>query len=131
MMIAIPTPIQMTGAGGRKTDPKPEIEAIRSRNADCNENLVPLCRMMRAWKSEWNLSMGGLLVDTLAYQFIDDWKYKDESFFYYDYMCRDFFLFMADQDKDQEYWRAPGEVDNMYTRKMTSNTRQEDVITSR
>ena len=96
------------GGRWRKTDPKPEIEAIRNRNNDCNENLVPLCKMMRAWKSEQNVSMGGLLVDTLAYQFIDDWEYKDKSYYYYDYMCRDFFLFMADQDKDQTYWLAPG-----------------------
>ena len=96
------------GGKWRKTDPKPEIEAIRNRNNDCNENLVPLCKMMRARKSEQNVSMGGLLVDTLAYQFIDDWEYKDKSYYYYDYMCRDFFLFMADQDKDQTYWLAPG-----------------------
>ena len=40
-------------AGGRwkTTNPKPEIEAIRQRNADCNSNLVRLCRMMRAWKN--------------------------------------------------------------------------------
>ena len=52
--------------------------------------------------------MGGLLVDTLAYQFIDTWKHKKESYFYYDNLCRDFFGFMADQDKEQEYWKAPG-----------------------
>ena len=102
------------GGRWRVTDPKPEIKAIQNRNNECNSNLVPLCRMMRAWKSEWNLSMGGLLIDTLAYQFIDDWEYKDKSFFYYDWMCRDFFLFMADQDKDQEYWRAPGSGQYVY-----------------
>ena len=96
------------GGSWRVTNPKPEIEAIRTRNNDCNKNLIRLCRMMRAWKGKWNVPMGGLLVDTLAYQFIDDWEYKDKSFFYYDWMCRDFFLFMADQDEDQEYWRAPG-----------------------
>ena len=96
------------GGRWRTTNPKPEIEAIRDRNNACNENLVPLCRMMRAWKSKRDVPIGGLLIDTLAYQFIDDWKYKDKSFLYYDYMCRDFFCFMADQDKDQEYWLAPG-----------------------
>ena len=95
------------GGRWRGTNPKPEIEAIRSRNYACNGNLVPLCRMMRAWKSKWNVPIGGLLVDTLAYQFIDDWKYNDKSYVYYDYMCRDFFLYMANQDEDQAYWRAP------------------------
>ena len=102
------------GGRWRTTDPKPEIEAIRNRNNTCNGNLVPLCRMMRAWKSKWDVPIGGLLVDTLAYQFIDDWQYKDKSFLYYDYMCRDFFSFMADQDKDQEYWRAPGSGQYVY-----------------
>ena len=104
------------GGKWRTTNPKPEIKAIRDRNNACNGNLVPLCRMMRAWKSEWDVSIGGLLIDTLAYQFIDDWKYKDKSFLYYDFMCRDFFCFMADQDKDKEYWLAPGSGQHVYSK---------------
>lgn len=96
------------GGRWRTTNPKPEIEAIRTRNNACNANLVPLCRMMRAWKAKWDVPIGGLLVDTLAYQFINGWQHKDKSYFYYDFMCRDFFKFMADQDKEQEHWKAPG-----------------------
>ena len=105
-----------TNGGGRwrTTNPRPEIEAIRTRNRTCNGNLVRLCRMMRAWKSEWNVPMGGLLIDTLAYQFIEGWEHKDKSFLYYDFMARDFFRFMADQDKDQTYWRAPGSGQFVY-----------------
>ncbi|MCY4578840.1 MAG: nucleotidyltransferase [Chloroflexi bacterium] len=102
------------GGSWKVTNPRPEIEAIRTRNAACNSNLVPLCRMMRAWKSEWSVPIGGLLVDTLAYQFIDNWKHKDKSFLYYDYMCRDFFLFMAEQSREQSYWRAPGSGQYVY-----------------
>jgi len=96
------------GGSWKMTNPKPEIEAIRTRNTTCNGNLVTLCRMMRSWKRKWSVPIGGLLVDTLAYQFIDGWQYKDKSYLYYDFMCRDFFRFMADQDKEQEYWKAPG-----------------------
>ena len=101
-------PDASNGGRWRTTNPKQEIEAIRTRNRDCSSNLVPLCKMMRAWKSKWQVPMGGLLIDTLAYQFIDSWKYKSQSYFFYDLMCRDFFGFMADQDKEQEYWKAPG-----------------------
>ena len=104
------------GGRWRVTDPKPEIEAIRTRNNDCNKNLVQLCKMMRSWKKEWNVPIGGLLVDTLAYQFIGAWEYRDKSFFYYDWMCRDFFLFMADQNEDQKYWLAPGSGQYVYSR---------------
>ena len=55
------------GGSWKKTNPKPEIEAIRARNSTCNNNLVPLCRMMRSWKKKWNVPLGGLLIDTLAY----------------------------------------------------------------
>ena len=63
---------------------------------------------MRSWKRHWRVPIGGLLIDTLAYQFIIAWKDRDKSFLYYDLMCLDFFEYMADQDPDQEYWRAPG-----------------------
>ena len=105
-----------TNDGGRwrTTHPKPEIEAIRSRNNYCNGNLIRLCRMMRSWKNEWAVPMGGLLIDTLAYQFIVDWQNKDKSYLYYDFMCRDFFRFMADQGRTQQYWRAPGSNQYVY-----------------
>lgn len=102
------------GGSWKTTNPRPEIEAIRTRNKACNGNLVPLCRMMRAWKTKWEVPIGGLLIDTLAYQFIDGWQYKDKSYLYYDYMCRDFFKFMSDQDKEQEYWKAPGSGQYVY-----------------
>lgn len=103
-----------SGGRWRITNPRPEIAAIRDRNAVCNGNLIPLCRMMRAWNRKWEVPIGGLLVDTLAYQFIENWEYRDKSYLYYDYMCRDFFAFMANQDKDKEYWRAPGSSQHVY-----------------
>jgi hypothetical protein len=102
------------GGRWRQTNPRPEIEAIRTRNAACNRNLVPLCRMMRSWKNKWDVPIGGLLVDTLAFQFIENYAYRDKSFFYYDFMGRDFFKWMADQDEQQEYWRAPGSGQYVY-----------------
>lgn len=102
------------GGKWRTTNPKPEIEAIRARNAACNYNLVPLCRMVRAWKRKWEVPIGGLLVDTLAYQFIENYVYRDKSYLYYDFMCRDFFKWMADQSEKQEYWRAPGSGQYVY-----------------
>jgi Second Messenger Oligonucleotide or Dinucleotide Synthetase domain len=102
------------GGSWKVTNPRPEIEAIRTRNNACNDNLFRLCRMMRAWKKKWDVPIGGLLIDTLAYQFIDGWEHKGKSFIYYDFMCRDFFRFMADQDKEKEYWKAPGSGQYVY-----------------
>jgi hypothetical protein len=92
----------------KTTDPRAEIEAIRNRNNVCNGNLVRLCRMLRSWKNNWDVPIGGLLIDTLAYQFIENWQYRDKSFLYYDFMSRDCFKWMMEQDENQSYWKAPG-----------------------
>ncbi len=102
------------GGRWRVTNPKPEIAAIRSRNTATNSNLVHLCRMARAWKRKWNVPVGGLLIDTLAYQFIENWEYRDKSFVYHDYMSRDFFKWLADQDSNKSYWKAPGSGQYVY-----------------
>lgn len=102
------------GGSWATTNPKPEIEAMKNRNGACNGNLYELCRMMRAWKGLWDVRIGGLLIDALAYQFIENYTYREKSYLYYDYMCRDFFKWMADQSADQDFWRAPGSGQYVY-----------------
>jgi len=102
------------GGDWKTTNPRPEIQAIRERNTSSNNNLVPLCRMARAWKNKWQVPIGGLLIDTLAYQFFENYQYRDKSYLYYDFICRDFFKWMADRNSEQEYWKAPGSGQYVY-----------------
>lgn len=99
-----------TNGGGKwkVTNPKAEIKEINSVNNNWNKNLKRLCRMARAWKDKWDVPIGGLLIDTLAYNFLKQWKHKDKSFTYYDWMTRDFFAYLKDQDPNKNYWLAPG-----------------------
>jgi hypothetical protein len=106
------------GGQWRTTNPRPEIAAIRDRNTECNGNLIRLCRMMRTWKGQWDVPIGGLLIDTLAYQFIEKYEYREKSFLYYDFMSRDFFRWMANQDKEQEWWKAPGSGQYVYGKEL-------------
>jgi len=101
-------PDSNNGGSWRITNPKPEIQAIKDRNKSCNNNLIPLCRMARAWRDKWQVHISGLHIDTLAYQFIEKYIYRDKSYLYYDCMCRDFFKWMADQNASQKRWRALG-----------------------
>lgn len=100
-------PDSNSGGTWKTTNPKPEIDAISSMDSDCNGNLKWLCRMMRSWKNEWNVPIGGLLIDTLSHRFIKDWEYRDKSFLYYDWISRDFFEYLADEP-EREYWLAVG-----------------------
>ena len=88
--------------------PKDEINAFATRDQVCNYNLVQLGRMARAWRDANAVQMSGMLIDTLAYQFIETWEHRLKSYLYFDFMTRDFFNFLGGQDPDQQHWRAPG-----------------------
>src|SRR6266576_549668 len=100
---------EATGGGSWKTtNPKPEIDAMATVDAGVNGNLKNLAKMMRSWKAQWDVPIGGLLIDTLGYAFIQTWGYRDKSYLYYDFMSRDFFDYLASQDPSQQYWKSPG-----------------------
>lgn len=102
------------GGSWKTTNPRPEINAINSLNSATNKNLKRLCRMIRAWKDNCNVPMGGLLIDTFAYRFLKDWEYNDKSFTYYDWMTRDFFKYLSEQNDNQSYWLAVGSGQYIY-----------------
>ena len=92
------------GGSWKITKPQAEIDAMRAMNAQTNRNLRRLCKMIRAWKNTQGLSMGGLLIDTLAYNFLKSTAdYNNKSYLYYDWLSRDFFKFLADQPERDHY----------------------------
>jgi len=102
------------GGSWKKTDPRPEIKAVNDRNNTTKGNMKALCRMARAWKYEWDVPMGGLLIDTLAYKFLENYEHKDKSTVYYDWMSRDFFKYLSEQNTAQSYWYALGSNQLVY-----------------
>ena len=96
------------GGSWRVCKPKHEIDEFAGRDSQCNRNLVDVSRMVRAWRDCNNVPMSGMLIDTLAYQFIANWYHRDKSYLYFDFLTRDFFNFLANQSTTQNYWLAPG-----------------------
>ena len=96
------------GGSWRVTDPRSEIAAVSEFDRQTNGTMRHLCRMVRAWKDQWDVSMGGLLIDTLAHHFLSNWRYRDKSFLWYDWLTRDFFEYLAGIDDQQSYWHAVG-----------------------
>jgi len=101
-------PDSNSGGSWKITNPKPEISEIIAANTNWNKNLKRLCRMARAWKDKWDVPIGGLLIDTFAYNFLKTWEHKGKSFTYYDWMTRDFFEYLKNRDESQTYWLSPG-----------------------
>lgn len=102
------------GGCWRVCDPCKEMDAFSTRNAATNHNLKAICRMARVWKTQNAVPISGMLIDTLAYQFIDTWQWKDKSYLYHDYLVRDFFYYLWQTDINKEWWRAPGSGSYVY-----------------
>lgn len=103
------------GGSWRVMNPKAERQAIKDIDSITNNNLHQLCRMMRSWKSHCNVPIKSCLLDTLATRFLKNYQYKDKSYLYYDYICRDFFLYLSNVDKDQNYWKMIGSDHHIYS----------------
>lgn len=104
------------GGSWKKTNPRAEINEINKLNKATNNNLKRLSRMIRVWKDNCNVPMGGLLIDTFAYRFMKDWEYNEKSYLYYDLMTRDFFEYLSKQDDNQLYWYAVGSSQYIYSK---------------
>ncbi len=64
--------------------------------------------MVRVWRDHNEVAMSGMLLDTLAYQFIERYEHRRKSFLHHGLMVRDFLLHLARRDATQRVWRAPG-----------------------
>lgn len=100
------------------TKPRKEMYAMTESVANKNKNLRRLCKMARSWKNKHGVFMGGLLIDTLAYNFLNSTtKYDDKSYAYFDEMSRDFFLYLYNQPKDQIEYGALGSKQRVKVKK--------------
>jgi hypothetical protein len=90
------------------TKPREEISAMTTENNLAGGNLRKLCRFTRAWKNRHGVAMGGLVIDTLAHNFMKaNTTYRSATSDTYDQMMRDFFLYLSEED-DHEFYLALG-----------------------
>lgn len=103
------------GGSWKDTNPRAEIKEINSLDSKSNCNLKSLCKMIRAWKNNVGVGISGILIDTLCYNFFNNnTDYNDKGYLYYDFIVRDFFLYLSEQNKDQAFWYAPGSNQKVY-----------------
>ena len=85
------------GGSWKTMDPSFEMYLFSAADSKYNGNLVRLCRMSRAWKEKMTVLMPGILIDSIAYYFLQNYKYAGNSFIYYDWISRDFFKYILDR----------------------------------
>ncbi|MFT6405923.1 MAG: hypothetical protein ACJAVI_005894 [Candidatus Azotimanducaceae bacterium] len=110
-------PDTYNGGKWKVTKPRQEMAAVKSLNEEKNKNLRLLCKMARAWKNKHGVAMGGLLIDTLAYNFLKSaTEYDDKSYLYFDWLSRDFFKYLADEP-NKDHYQAPGSNQDVNVKK--------------
>lgn len=91
-----------TYAGGswKITKPRAEMSEMSLVDEDKNGNLRRLSKLARAWKNKHGVGLGGLVIDTFAYRFLNQTSAYDKTgFSSTGEMARDFFEYLAGQPK--------------------------------
>ncbi len=105
------------GGRWRITKPRQEIAAMKEFVEQKNRNLRKLCKMARAWKNKHGVHMGGLLIDTLAHNFLKSVDtYDNKGVGSYGELCRDFFEFLMNEP-NQDHYQALGSGQDVKVKK--------------
>ncbi|MCK9454754.1 hypothetical protein [Sulfurimonas sp.] len=105
------------GGSWKTTKPREEKKAISELHSSKNNNLRPLCKMLRSWKNYHGVAMGGLLIDSIAYNYLNSTtEYDDKSYTYYDWMTRDFLKYLSELQNTNHVF-APGSNQKVYIKK--------------
>lgn len=91
-----------------------EIEVIAAEDEKYQGKVKHLTKMMRAWKTVNQVPISGLLLETLAMDFLADWPQNQASLASYGQLTQDFLAFLAEQDLNQKHWLAKGSEQFVY-----------------
>ncbi|WP_223252611.1 SMODS domain-containing nucleotidyltransferase [Paracoccus mutanolyticus] len=117
-----------TNGGGswKVCNPRAEMDDFLLRNrVTANGNLKAICRMTRIWRDQHSVPISGMLIDTIAYQWIATWPYRDKSFLYHDFLVRDFMKHLSEIDNSNV--SAPQELDFVWVRGVFSKQSEGDL----
>ncbi|WP_155710257.1 SMODS domain-containing nucleotidyltransferase [Burkholderia stagnalis] len=94
------------GGSYMKTMPLHEIDVINASDARTSNNTRRLIRMLKAWQSCCSVPVKSFYLELLAIEFLDQCPWRNQDYFYYDWISRDFFKWMI--TKANTYLWAPG-----------------------
>lgn len=82
------------GGSWRNSNPAEEYRLLQTIDTATAGKVTHLTKMLKAWKHECNVDIKSISLEVLATVFVDQWQWRDQSIYYYDWMIRDFFAFM-------------------------------------
>ena len=98
------------GGSWKITNPLKEIDESIATAEGTNNNFIYIANMLRN-----GFKFGGLLIDTLTYNFLNDKsEYKDIEFKDYFDVTKELFKYLKELNKEQNYWFALGSNQKVY-----------------
>lgn len=86
------------------TKPRQEQAEVTTFKNEHGDTHRLLCKMVRSWKNNVGVGLGGLLVDTLTHRFLSNHsEYDFAGMSKFDEMCRDFFEYLRNEVKHDHY----------------------------
>ncbi len=101
------------GGSWKYTYPLSEQEECENCENNSENKFYDFCHIVRAWKNKVGFKFGGLLIDTLVYNFFKEKDYLKGSDDYYE-IFKSLLNFLKNQNKDQTYWYAVGSNQKVY-----------------
>ncbi|MDH1180098.1 hypothetical protein N5C72_18590 [Achromobacter mucicolens] len=100
------------GGSYKKTMPLHEVSAIEAADARNAGNVRRLVRMLKAWQAWCSVPIKSFYLELLAIDFLDQCAWRHQGYFYYDWICRDFFQWMI--SRANSFVIAPGTREFMW-----------------
>jgi hypothetical protein len=108
-------PDSNNGGSWKITDPIPEQNASKDKAIETSDNFVRMCNMLRAWKNNVGFKFGGLLTDTLVFNYFERHpNYISADFSDYVDFFKDVLYFLSREDPEKKYWFALGSNQQVY-----------------
>ena len=103
------------GGSWKYTDPLSEQSACAECENESDGKYYDFCHIIRSWKNHIGVKMGGLLIDTLVFDFFNEnGCFVDDSEKNYLEILQSLFENLKNQDKDRSYWYAMGSNQCVY-----------------
>lgn len=99
------------GGSWRYANPAVEFANLQAADRASLGKATHLTKMLKAWKYECNVEIKSISLEVLACVFVQQWQHRDQSIYYYDWMIRDYFLFMLKYINGST--RVPGTTENI------------------
>jgi hypothetical protein len=86
-----------TNSGGsyKKTNPIAEQGSVMYSNTLTKGNTRDLIKMIKTWQKNCHVSLKSFVIELLVVDFLRSWQYAGKAAVYYDWMVRDFFLYLT------------------------------------